>query len=181
MTRMKALLAGSAIAAITTLSAVAVTAAPSSGAGPAHADMAGGPAHHGVHAVRGEGHGWRGRHSHEARGDFCSRRAGGMMERRLGLIEGLMDLSTDQQAALDELKTAMKSGRETIEKSCEARKEGGRPKTAIEGFTRFEEAMSTRLEAMRSVKPAFEKFYTTLSEKQQKAIDDLFTRRGHRG
>ena len=47
-------------------------------------------------------------------------------------------------------------------------------------------AMSSRLEVMRSVKPSFEKFYATLSEKQQMAVDGLFTRghgghRGHRG
>jgi hypothetical protein len=40
--------------------------------------------------------------------------------------------------------------------------------------------MSTRLSVMRAVKPAFEKFYATLSEKQQKAIDGLYTR-GRRG
>lgn len=178
MTRMKALLAGSAIAAVTALSAVAVTAAPS-GSGPASAGASNGPAHHGFHKARGEGHGW-GHHRGGPRGGFCGKRAGGPMERQLGLIEGLMDLSKDQQTALDELKTAMKSGHETIEKSCEARKDDGRPKTAIEGLNRFEEAISTRLAVMRTVKPAFEKFYGTLSEKQQKAVDDMFTRRGHR-
>ncbi len=177
MTRMKALLAGSAIAAVTAFSAAAVTAAPAAN-GPAGADTPKGPAHHGIHKVRGEGHGWDHR---GPRGDHCDRRGGGPMDRQLGLIESMMDLSTDQQTALTELKDTLKNGRETVKKSCEARKDAGRPKTAIEGMNRFEEAMSTRLSVMRSVKPAFEKFYGTLSEKQQKAVDDLFTHRGHHG
>lgn len=178
MTRMKALLAGSAIAAVTALSAAAVTAAPG-GNGPASADAPKGPAHHGIHKVRGDGPGWG--HRGGPRGDRCERGAGGPMERQLGLIEGLMDLSQDQQTALAELKDTLKTGRETMKKACEARKDAGRPKTALEGMNRFEESMSSRLTVMRTVKPAFEKFYGTLSEKQQKAVDDLFTRRGHHG
>src|SRR3546814_19105436 len=78
----------------------------------------------------------------------------------------------------------MNAGKETIKKSCEARKDQEKPKNAVERFNRFETAMSTRLEVMRSVKPIFVKFYATLSEKQQKAVDGPFTRgrrspRGH--
>lgn len=177
MNRTKALLAGSAIAAATAFSAVAVSAAPA-GNGPASADAQKGPAHHGVHKARGEGHGWRhggGRHG------GCGKHAGGRMERQIDLIEGLMDFTPDQKTAWNELKTSMTEGRETIKKSCEARKEGGRPKTALERFNRFEEAMETRLSVMRSTKPAFEKFYGTLSEKKQKAVDSMFTRKGRRG
>jgi len=180
MTRMKALLAGSAIAAVTALSAVAVTAAPAAN-GPAGADAPKGPAQHGIHKVRGDGPGWSHRGHGGARGEHCDRRGGGPMERQLGLIENLMDLSKDQQTALTELKDTLKSGRETMKKACEARKDAGRPKTALEGMNRFEESMSNRLAVMRSVKPAFEKFYGTLSEKQQKAVDNLFTHRGPHG
>jgi hypothetical protein len=67
-----------------------------------------------------------------------------------------------------------------MQKACEARKDQERPKNAVERLNRFEEGMSSRLAVMRSVKPSFEKFYGTLSEKQQKAIDGLFTR-GRRG
>jgi len=174
MTRMKALLAGSAIAAATALSAVTVVAAPS-------ADAPKAPAHPGFHRVHGDGPGWGHRGPGGPRGEHCGPRAGGPMERQLGLIESLMDLSKDQQTALTELKDTLKTGRETMQKACEARKDAGRPKTALEGMSRMEESMSARLSVVRSVKPAFEKFYGTLSEKQQKAVDDLFTHRGHHG
>lgn len=179
MTRMKALLAGSAVAAMTALSVAAVSAAP--GQAPSGDEAAAArPAHSHMHkAARGEGHGWRGRHD-------CSARAGGYMERQVNVIEGLMAFTPEQKTAWSELKTAMDAGKETIKKSCEARKDQEKPKNAVERFNRFETAMSSRLEVMRSVKPSFEKFYATLSEKQQKAVDGLFTRghgghRGHRG
>lgn len=171
MTHMKALLAGTAVAAMTALSVAAVSAAP--GQTPSGDEAAAArSAHSHMHKVRGEGHGWRGRD--------CSARAGGYMGRQVNVIEGLMTFSSEQKAAWSELKTAMDAGKETIKKSCEARKDQEKPKNAVERFNRFETAMSTRLEVMRSVKPSFEKFYSTLSEKQQKAVDGLFTR-GHRG
>lgn len=176
MNHMKALLAGGAIAAATALSAAAVTAAPA-GSGPAGVDT--GKSHHGVHKAHGDRHGWRGHH--RGRGDRCER-AGRHMERHVDLIEGLMTFTPEQETAWKELKETMTSGRATLKESCEARKEGDRPKTVIERLNRFEDAMATRLAVMRSFKPAFEKFYGTLSEKQQKSIDDLLTRkRGRRG
>jgi len=180
MTRMKALLAGTALAAATALSAVAVTAAPA-GNGPAGAEAAKGPAHHGFHKARGEGHGWGPHHRGGARGDDFCKRAGGHMERRAEMIEGLMTFTPEQQTAWNDLKATMKSTRETMQKDCEARKDAEKPKTAVERFNRIEDTMSKRLEAMRAVKPKFEAFYATLSEKQQKAFDGLFTRRGRHG
>jgi hypothetical protein len=175
---MKALIIGGTLAAATALSAAAVTAAPM-GNGPDRAEGPRGPAPHGFHKARGEGPGWG--HRGGPRGDRCDRRAGGHMDRKLGLIEDLMDLSKEQQTALGNLKDTIKKSRESLKESCEARKDEGRPKTAIEGMDRFENAMTTRLEAMRTVKPAFQKFYDTLSDKQKKAVDDLFTRRGPHG
>lgn len=178
MTHMKALLAGTAVAAMTALSVAAVSAAP--GQTPSGDEAATArSAHSHMHKVRDDGHGWRGRHD-------CGARAGGYMERQVNVIEGLMAFSPEQKAAWTELKTAMDAGKETIKKSCEARKDQEKPKNAVERFNRFETAMSTRLEVMRSVTPSFEKFYATLSEKQQKAVDGLFSRghrshRGHRG
>lgn len=175
MTRMKALLAGTAVAAMTAVSVAAVSAAP--GQAPSGDEAAAArPAHSFVHKVRGEGHGPRGARD-------CGVRTGGYMERQVNVIEGLMEFTPAQKAAWSELKTAMDTGKETMKKACEARKDQEKPKNAVERFNRFETAMSTRLEVMRAVKSSFEKFYATLNEKQQKAFDGLFTRshRGHRG
>jgi hypothetical protein len=175
MTRMKAFLAGSAIATVIGMSAAAVVAAP--GQGPRGPEGVSGPGfHHGaIPKARAEGHGWKGRHGKRD----CGERAG-PMERQINVIEGLMEFTPAQKTAWGELKTAIGSGKETMQKACEARKDQERPKNAVERLNRFEEGMSSRLAVMRSVKPSFEKFYGTLSEKQQKAIDGLFTR-GRRG
>ena len=177
MTRLKALLAGSAIAAMTAVSVATVAAAP--GASPAGDDAAAKRPFHGqMHKVRGEGPGWR--HHGGPRGNECGPRAGSPMQRQINVIEGLMEFTPEQKTAWDELKSTIKTGQESLQKACEARKDADRPKNAVERFNRIEESMSTRLAVMRSVKPAFEKFYGTLSEKQQKAVDGMFTR-GHRG
>ena len=93
MTRMKALLAGSAIAAVTALSFAAVSAAP--GQAPSGDEAAAArPGYHHMHKVRGEGHGGRGHHARD-----CGARAGGYMERQVNVIEGLMEFSPEQKAA----------------------------------------------------------------------------------
>ncbi|MEM9683028.1 MAG: Spy/CpxP family protein refolding chaperone [Pseudomonadota bacterium] len=174
MKRFNALLAGSAVAAATALSAIAVSAAPAGSAQTA-AETSKATATPAVRKAHGEGK------RHGARRGACGSRAEARFERRVNLIEGLMEFTPAQQTAWTDLKTTMKSGQETIKKSCEARKEAGKPKTAIERFDRYEDAMATRLSVMRSVKPAFEKFYGTLTEKQQKAVDEMYTRKGRRG
>lgn len=176
MNRMKALLAGSAAVTVAAMSMAAVMAAPGQNAGgPDAASRA--PYHHAaIHKARGEGPGWHGRHGGPR---DCAQR-GGPMERQINVIEGLMEFTAEQKAAWGELKTALGSAKESMQKACEARKDQERPKTAVERFNRIETAMSTRLAVMRSVKPSFEKFYGTLSDKQKKAVDDLFNR-GRRG
>lgn len=179
MTPMKALLAGGAVAAMTAFSYAAVSAAPGGTTPGGDEAAAQRPAH--SHVMKARGEGGRGHHARD-----CGARAGGYMERQVNVIEGLMEFTSEQKAAWTELKTAMDAGKETMKKACEARKDQEKPKNAVERFDRFETAMSTRLEIMRSIKPSFEKFYATLSEKQQKAVDGLFARghrmhRGHRG
>ena len=176
MKRFNALLAGSAVAAATALSAIAVSAAPA-GSGQTTAETPKATAAPAMRKAHGEGK----RHRGGWRRGSCGSHAGARFERQINVIEGLMEFTPAQQTAWTDLKTAMKSGQETIKKSCEARKEEGKPKTAIERFDRFEDAMATRLSVMRSVKPAFEKFYGTLTEKQQKAVDQMYTRKGRRG
>ncbi len=177
MTRFKTLLAGGAIAAMTAATAAAVWAAPGDGATNGNPAATQRPFHGQMHKVRGEGHGWR---HHGPRGDECGPRAGGFMERRLDVIQGLMEFTPEQKTAYADLKSAIKSGHESMQKACEARKDQKGPKNAVERFNRIEASMSTRLAAMRTVKPAFEKFYGSLSDKQQKAFDEMFAR-GPRG
>lgn len=122
------------------------------------------------------GHGWRGRHH----GRFGCGSRGGRLERMTGIVEGLMEFTPEQQSAWGDLKTALNRGKTAMEEACKTMAEEDRPKSAPERLSRFERMMSTRLATLQSVRPAFEKFYGTLSEKQQAAIDNLF-RHGRHG
>ncbi len=177
MTRFKALLAGGAIAAMTAATAVAVSAAPGDGATAGNPAATERPFHGRLHKIHEEGREWH--HRGPRRGE-CGPRAGGFMERRLDVIQGLMSFTPEQKTAFADLKSAIKSSQESMQKACETRKDEKRPTNAVERFNRIEASMTTRLAAMRTMKPALEKFYGSLDAKQKKAFDEMFTR-GPRG
>jgi periplasmic protein CpxP/Spy len=171
------LIIGGLLASVAGLSIVAVAAAP---AGPnlTGIEAAGGPAFLGaMHKARSEGRRWG--HGHSGfRGKFCGKRHGKRMERMTNVIEGLMTFTPPQQTAWNDLKTAMNDGKASMEKACESAKSEDKPKTAPERMARMEAMMTTRLGALQTVRPAFDTFYGTLSDKQKSAIDGLVTR-GH--
>ena len=171
MSPKKALIAGGVAASVLGLSFIAVSAAPN--APPAGGLEAAAPAFAGaVHKAHFRGKGRKGK--------FCGKYRGARMERMFGIVEGLMEFNPEQQSAWNNLKTAVTDGQEKIEKSCEAMKAEEKPRTAPGRLDRMQQMLSARLSALQTVRPAFDKFYGTLSEKQQKAIDGLFSR-GHRG
>lgn len=180
------LIIGGLLASVAGLSIVAVSAAPA-GPGLTGIEAAGGPAFMGaMHKARQDGRRW-GRGHGGFGGKFCGKRHGKRMERMTGLIEGLMTFTPPQQTAWNDLKTAMNDGKESMEKACETAKSGEKPKTAPDRLARMEAMMTTRLGALKTVRPAFDTFYGTLSDKQKSAIDGLMTRghgkfkRGERG
>jgi hypothetical protein len=125
------------------------------------------PAHFRVHR------GARGEHT-------CGERAAQHTERMIGVVEGLMTFSSPQQTAWNELTKTVRDSRTSFTETCKSVVEGERPTTAQARMERMEKLMAARLDMMRSIRPAFETFYGTLNETQQKAIDDLFTGH-HRG
>ncbi len=171
------LLIGGLLVSVAGLSIVAVSAAPA-GPGPMGIEGAGGPAFMGaMHKARFEGGRW-GRGHGGFGGKFCGNRASKRMERMTTLIEGLMTFTAPQQTAWNDLKTALNDGKASMEKACEAAKNGEKPKTAPDRLARMEAMMTTRLGALQTVRPAFDTFYGTLNDKQKSAIDGLMTR-GH--
>ena len=54
------------------------------------------------------------------------------------------------------------------------------PESAPERLQRFESLATTGLGILQRIRPAFDRFYATLSDKQKKAIDDVISRRGRR-
>ncbi|MCG8546939.1 MAG: Spy/CpxP family protein refolding chaperone [Alphaproteobacteria bacterium] len=165
------MIAGGVAASVLGLSIIAASANPASP--PAGGLEAAAPAFAGaVHKAHFRGKGGKAR-----KAGFCGKYRGARMERMFGIVEGLMEFNAEQQSAWDNLKTAATDGQEKVEKSCEALKAEDKPRTAPARLDRMQQMLSARLSALQTVRPAFEKFYGTLSEKQQKAIDDLFSRR----
>jgi len=169
------LMIGGLLASVAGLSIVAVSAAPS-GPNMTGIEAAGGPAFMGaMHKARQEGRRWG---QGGFGGKFCGKKNGKRMERMTGLIEGLMTFTPPQQTAWNDLKTALNDGKASMEKACESVQSEEKPKTAPQRMARMEAMMTTRLGALQTIRPAFDTFYGTLSEKQKSAIDGLMTR-GH--
>jgi hypothetical protein len=171
MNPMQKLIATGACAA--TLFAVTASAAPV-GSETGRDSVTGRPAHAGsFHHAR-----WgKGRH----RGGFgrlCGKRREAKSERMISVVEGLMTFTPKQEAAWNELTKSIRDGNTSMDKTCETLKQDkDKPKDATQKFARMETMMAAGLKIVQSIRPKFDKFYGTLSEKQQRAIDSLSHRR----
>lgn len=118
-------------------------------------------------------HGWgRGQRGHGLM-RVCRGVNGERVDYAIGFVENIMEFSPEQQTAWDELATAIRSGQKTVSDACDEVKAEGRPETAPEKLAMVEQALQTGLTTVQQVRPAFDKFYATLSDKQKKALDDL--------
>lgn len=133
--------------------------------------------HFGGHGGRRHGHG-RG----HARGMamICSEGRDKRIEHGLAFVEGFVNFTPEQTTAWGELTDAVRAGSATIGEKCAEMEKTGMPESAPDRLQRFEALASTGLGILQRIRPAFERFYTTLSDKQKKAIDDLISRRGRR-
>lgn len=133
-------------------------------------------------AAGGHGGGYRGHHRGGRHGMrmICSDRRAEKVEDAIGFAEAFFTFKGEQKVAWDGLATALRNGSETIGKHCEAMKDGGRADTATGKFARVETMLTAGLEVVQTVRPAFDKLYATLDEKQQAALDKMMRRGGGR-
>ena len=101
-------------------------------------------------------------------GAMCDPRAAGMAEWRMERIERLITPTDAQRAALNDLRTASTKAAESIAAAC--------PREFPASATARMELMEKRLEAMlaavKTVRPAFDAFYATLSDEQKARINN---------
>lgn len=124
------------------------------------------------------GHG--GRHGNRVR-HVCSPMRGEKLEQGISFVENFMNFTMPQQQAWEGLAQALRAGEQTVGDACATMKDGLMPVTATEKLALLETVLSAGLDIVVTVRPAFDKFYGTLNEKQQKSLDDLLSRRHHRG
>jgi hypothetical protein len=157
----------------------AVILATSAGAAPSGHQMnrdsvTGQPGHAGSfrHARWGKG-----RH----RGGFghvCGKRREAKSERMISVVEGLMTFSPKQEAAWKDLTSTVRDNNKSMDATCATLKQDkDKPKDATQRFARMETMLSAGLKFVQSVRPKFDSFYATLSEKQKKAFDSLSSHR----
>jgi hypothetical protein len=130
--------------------------------------------------LSGGHHGWRHRGGGNRIAMLCGPMRSEKVEHGIEFVESFMNFTTPQQQAWDSLASAIRAGDNSVGKACTDLKNEGKPKSATDKLALAETMLSTGLEVVTKVRPAFDTFYGTLNGKQQKALDNLMSRR-HRG
>lgn len=112
--------------------------------------------------------------------DFCHMVHGGHMTRGIDVVEAFVEFSPEQQSAWAGLTEALATAREQLAEHCEHRgsmadKNGER--NPMDGMARMEAKLEAQLEALRTVRPAAEAFWNTLTDEQQQALQGLMRHR----
>ncbi|HZD25912.1 MAG TPA: Spy/CpxP family protein refolding chaperone [Alphaproteobacteria bacterium] len=128
-----------------------------------------------VSFFHGGHHGW-----HRGSGPMCGPMRGERVEKMINFVESFMDFTPPQQAAWGKLTTALRDADKGLDTACQAAAKQQQPATAPEHLARMESFMTAGLDAIHKVRPAFDDFYGTLNDKQQKALDQMLQHGGHR-
>jgi hypothetical protein len=119
-------------------------------------------------------HSWHG----GGRGRFaefvCSDARDEILEDRVAFVESFVDFTDEQEPAWQQLAAAIRAGSAKVEEIC-AELEAPDP-TAPAHLARVELILSTGLDIVQQVRPAFEQFYAVLDDDQKAALDKLVSR-----
>lgn len=94
---------------------------------------------------------------------FCNPRFAGFRQWRANRLERRLDLTDAQKAKLDDLKAASAKAVQTITASCPS----AAPGTPVEQMQAMESRLEAMLQAIKTVRPAFDAFYASLSDQQK--------------
>ena len=106
-------------------------------------------------------------------GAMCSPRMAGFAEWRVERIERLVKPTETQRAALDNLKAVSAKAAETMAAGCSRD-----PSTKLgERLEFMEKRMEAMLQAVKTVRPAFDAFYASLTDEQKARLNSGAPRR----
>ena len=100
-------------------------------------------------------------------GFMCNPRSAGFAEWRMDEIEDAVRPTETQRAALNELRAASTKAAETIAAACPAEL----PAKSTERLELMEKRIELMLQAVKTVRPAFESFYALLDDGQRARLD----------
>jgi hypothetical protein len=106
-------------------------------------------------------------------GFMCNPRAAGLAEWRMERIEDAVRPTDAQRTALDELRKASEKAAETMAAACPA----AVPAKSTERLEMTEKRLEATLQAVKTVRPAFDAFYALLSDEQKGRLDKIGPRR----
>jgi hypothetical protein len=98
---------------------------------------------------------------------MCNPRAAGLAEWRMERIERLIKPTDAQRTALEALRGASTKAAETVAAACPPEFPAG----ASARMELMEKRMESMLAAIKTVRPAFDAFYATLTDEQKKKLD----------
>lgn len=108
--------------------------------------------------------GMMGRHGY---GAMCNPAMAGFAEWRADRLADQIKLTDTQRAKFDEFKAAAVKSGEAMRGACAA----DVPKTIVGRAEAMEKRMDTMLQAIKTVRPALEAFYATLTDEQKSKLD----------
>ncbi|MCK9916547.1 Spy/CpxP family protein refolding chaperone [Microbacteriaceae bacterium K1510] len=106
-------------------------------------------------------------------GWMCSPQGAGLAEWRMERIEELVKPTETQRKALDDLRTASSKAAESVKAACPTEW----PASAPARLELMEKRMEAMLTAVKTVRPAFDAFYATLSDEQKTRLNSGGPRR----
>ena len=98
---------------------------------------------------------------------ICSPRMAGFAEWRLDRMERVIKPTEAQRAKFDEFKAASNKAAETMRAACAT----DVPTTMVGRMEAMEKRLEALLGAVKTVRPAFEAFYATLSDEQKASLN----------
>jgi len=104
---------------------------------------------------------------------MCGPRGAGLAEWRIELIENAVRPTDAQRPALNELKAASTKAAEIITAACPR----NFPETAAARLAFMEKRLESMLQAVKTVRPAFDAFEASLSGEQKAALNRIGPRR----
>jgi hypothetical protein len=107
-------------------------------------------------------------------GGACDPRFAGMGEWRIGEIERVIQPTGAQRTGLADLRAASAKAADALKSACPLEI----PHTSAQRMAFMEKRMEVMLEAIRTVRPAFDAFYAALNDEQKARLDSVGPRRG---
>ncbi|MCW5690083.1 MAG: Spy/CpxP family protein refolding chaperone [Pseudolabrys sp.] len=159
------------IASLATPAALAQPAGPGPGAGPGAGPGTGPGPGWGPGMMMGPG--MMGFGGGRGMGWMCSPQSAGLAEWRKDRIERLVKPTENQRKALDDLQAASTKAAQVVTDACP--KEF--PASAPARLELMEKRMEAMLTALKTVRPAFDAFYATLTDEQKATLNSRGPRR----